>query len=71
MIVTACLSSVGGSFLGKARTVYADMSGGKSCHRLKYESDPATARVRIDAPALAPFPRWNPLVRLLNRMGVP
>jgi pimeloyl-ACP methyl ester carboxylesterase len=71
IIINACVTSAAGSFLGKAKTVYQEMGDGKSCHRLKHESDPATPRPDLDAPAIAPFPRWNPLVRLLNRMGAP
>jgi hypothetical protein len=71
IIINACLSTAAGSFLGKARTVYADMGTGDHPHRLKYESDPATPRRADDAPPIAVFPRWGLLTRLLNRLGAP
>lgn len=72
MVINACLSSAMGSFLARRRTVYGQMGEeGGHPHRLKYESDPASPRPDVPAPALEAFPRWSGIVRLLHRMGAP
>jgi hypothetical protein len=60
-----------GSFLARRKTVYGQISDGSHPHRLKFESDPASPRPSVAAPALEAFPHWSGLVRLLNRLGVP
>ncbi|MGF1582430.1 MAG: alpha/beta fold hydrolase [Gemmataceae bacterium] len=71
MIINACLTTSGGNFLGRPRTVYRDMEGGKSLNRLEIESDPATPREKGEAPPLQPFPKWGFWTRLGNWLGVP
>lgn len=70
VIINACITTSGGSFLGKPKTVYGDLKHTESLHRLAYESDPATPRQEGKPPELEPFPRWGIFTRLLNRLGV-
>lgn len=71
MIINACLTTAAGSFLGKARTVYADLSNTTSLHRLRFESDPATPRGEGEAPPLQPFPKWSGWTHFLHWLGMP
>lgn len=75
MLVNACLSASGGSFLGKGKTVYGTMESGSHPHRLQFESDPATPRPEVEADLLKPmaFPpdQWPGWLRWWHRMGLP
>jgi pimeloyl-ACP methyl ester carboxylesterase len=72
-LITAALTSSGGGFLGKPRTVYADVTRDAHAfaHRMPYESDPATPRPDMPAPPLQAHPQWPGWIRALHRLGAP
>jgi pimeloyl-ACP methyl ester carboxylesterase len=71
MVINACISSSFGELFSKRSTVYADINPTDYPHRVQFESDPAAPRPSLDEKPLVPFPRWNGLIRLLNRLGFP
>jgi pimeloyl-ACP methyl ester carboxylesterase len=71
MIINACLSTAGGSFLAGRKTVYGDMQTGNYPHRLKFESDPASLRPSDEVMPLAPLPQWSWAIKILHRLGAP
>lgn len=75
MVVNACLSAAGGSWLGRGATVYKDMDEAKRPHRLAFESDPSTARPEVDPDLLRvaadPPSAWPGWLRFWNRAGLP
>lgn len=73
MLINAALSSSGGSFLGKGKTVYDAMNARPADfpHRLAYESDPAVPRNSSDEKALMSFPQWNFFTKLWHTLGLP
>lgn len=71
MIINACISSSFGKFLSRQSTVYGNINPTDYPHRVQFESDPSSPRHSPDEKPLAPFPRWNGLIRILHRLGFP
>ena len=71
LFITAALTSSGGSWLGKAHTVYAEVNPVDFPHRVPFESDPATPRRASEEKALLPFPKWNAFTRVWHVLGLP
>lgn len=71
ILLKACLSSSGGDFMGRPKTIYANISSIDFPHRVKYESDPASKREVSEFVRLTEYPKWNLFIRVWNSLGLP
>jgi pimeloyl-ACP methyl ester carboxylesterase len=71
IILKACLSSSGGNFMGKPKTIYANINKNDFPHRIRFESDPAVDRDIINFKPLLPIPKWNKIILLWHKAGLP
>lgn len=71
MLINSAITSSFGDFWAKAHTVYGSVDPGKTPHRLKFESDPASERPDVKVPPLSDFPIRSSIHQFFTRIGMP